>query len=421
MAESLKSKSILIYDYGTFLSMAERLAKDYGKVYYYCPWKSSFPQVKLMAMGEGIKGVERVASFFDHVDDADVIYFTDVIDGDIQVHLDSLGKKVFGSRKGEDLELNREGLKNLLKELKLPTGKYEIVKGITNLRKYLKSHDNIWVKISTYRGDFETFKSVNYAYIETRLQEVENNLGIMKESVDFLCENDLPNKVEIGYDGYCIDGIFPTKSLCGIEVKDVAYIGIFKDYKLLPKPVLTVNEKLSPILNKYGYKNFFSTEIRVGKDGLPYLIDPCCRSGSPPSEIYQMLYTNIADIIWNGANGKCIDPIPSGKYAVEVMIHCNWAERNWLPVLRPEKYRDNIKFRNMTVLDGINYIVPQYVGLPEIGSIVMTGKSIDECIGKIEEIAETIKGFYIELPLHSIDTVKEEIKTLKSFGYNLFE
>jgi hypothetical protein len=35
--ENLKTKSVLIYDYGTFTSLAERLGKDFGKVYYYSP------------------------------------------------------------------------------------------------------------------------------------------------------------------------------------------------------------------------------------------------------------------------------------------------------------------------------------------------------------------------------------------------
>lgn len=415
------NNSCLIYDYGTFVSVAERLARDFGKVYYYSPWKSSFPQAKYNSIGSGLEGVERVENFWDYVDDVDLFVFTDVMDGDMQLHLQSLGKRVWGSRKGEDMELNRIGMKDLLKQLDCPVGNYEVVKGITNLRLYLMEHDNVWVKINTYRGDFETFKSVNYQFIETKLDEVENMLGILREIVEFICEDDLEDKIELAYDGYTVDGVFPARSLCGIEIKDMGYIGSCKEYSELPKPVTEFNSKMAPILKRYNYRNFFHPEMRIGKDGLGYVIDPCCRFGSPPSEIYQELFTNFSDILFDGAGGKCVDPMAQGKFVVEIIIRCNWAERNWLPVLRPDKYKKQIKFRNVMVQDDVHYIVPQYLGLPEIGSAISIGDSIEKCIEDIEAICEEIKGFYIETPTESLAKAQEEIKKFKSFGYNFFE
>jgi predicted RNase H-like HicB family nuclease len=150
------------------------------------------------------------------------------------------------------------------------------------------------------------------------------------------------------------------------------------------------------------------------------MIDLCGRAGSPPSEVYQELFSNFSEIIWQGAHGICVDPVPIGKFAVEIIIRCSWAERNWLPVLRPEKYKNQIKFRNVMVKDGVHYIVPQYLGLPEIGSVISIGNTIEECIKEIEEICESIKGFYIETPCESLGKAQEEIEKFKSFGYDLF-
>lgn len=411
----------MVYDYGTFVGLAERLGRDFGKVYYYSPWKSSFPQKKFTLIGDGVPNVERVNEFFDYIDDVDIFVFPDVSDGDLQLHLESIGCKVWGSRKGEELELERVSMKKLIKKLDLPLGKYEVVKGTENLRKYLKEHENVWIKIDTFRGDFETFKSLNYDYIAPKIDEVEINLGAMKDYIEFIIEEDLPDKVELAYDGYTIDGKFPTKSLCGIEIKDLGYVGVCKPYESLPEPVKEFNSKISPILKNYGYKNFFHPEMRVGKDGLGYVIDPCCRCGSPPNEVYQEMFTNLSDIIWNGAHGICIDPEPNGKYAVEVLIHCNWAERNWLPMQFPEKYKNAIKFRNTTVIDGQYYIVPQYLGLPEVGAIITSGDTVEGAMDKINEIAEEVKGFYIDVPSQSLDKANEEIDKLKSFGFNLFD
>jgi hypothetical protein len=416
-----KTKSVLIYDHGTFVSVAERLAKDFGKVYYYSPWKSSFPQKKFTLIGDGIKGVERVNNYFDYINDVDLFVFPDLIDGDLQLHLESLGCKVWGSRKGEELELERVAMKKLIVKLGLPLGHYEVVKGVENLRTYLKEHKNIWIKVDCFRGDFETVKSINYEYISPKIDEIEANLGAFKNHVEFICEDDLPNRVELAYDGYTVDGQYPTKTLCGIEIKDLGYIGVCKDYKNLPDPVKEFNTKISPILKKYNYRNFFHPEMRIGKDKLGYVIDPAARFGSPPNEVYQELFTNLSDIIWNGAHGVCIDPIPQGKYAVEVLVHCNWAERNWLPVQFPSKYKDNIKFRNVTVIDNQYYIVPQYLGLPEIGAIVTMDDTIQGAMDKVNEIADEMKGYYIDIPCQSLDKATEEIEKLKSFGYNLFE
>lgn len=421
MNNDLKTKSCLVYDYGTFVSVAERLAKDFGKVYYYSPWESSFPQMEYIKIGEGLEGVERIDYFWDYIDDADCIVFTDVIGADRQVLLDLLNKNVWGSRRGEKLELNRQEMKELLKDLNLPVNKYDVIKGITALREYLKKNKEIWVKIDCFRGDFESFFSYNYDYIETRIDEIEKQSGILKDLIEFICEENLPDRVELAYDGHSIDGQFPEKGMIGIEIKDEAYISVFTDYNKFPQPVIEFNEKMSPILRNYKYRNFFSPEIRIGKDKKGYMIDCCARFGSPCSEVYQLLFDNFSDIIWNGSRGICIDPVSKYKYAAEVIIHCNWAERNWLPILRPEKYKDNIKFRNVTVQNGVHYIVPQYVSCPEVGSVVAVGNSIDECIEQIEEITQQIKGFYIEFPIKTFDEAKEQIAKLKEFDFNCFD
>jgi hypothetical protein len=94
-------------------------------------------------IGEGLSNVERVNNLFDYIDEVDVFVFPDIIDADLQLHLESLGKKVFGSRRGEELETNRAGMREYMKELKLPVGHYEIIKGVDALRLYLKDHKNV--------------------------------------------------------------------------------------------------------------------------------------------------------------------------------------------------------------------------------------------------------------------------------------
>lgn len=275
---NLKSKSALIYDYGTFLPLAQRLSKDFGKVMYFTPWESKSPQFKLTLPGKDVPGVTRVNKFFDYIDEADVIIFPDCTNSDLQLHLEACGYNVFGSRNGCELEQDRVLSKEIFKKAKLPVGPYEVIKGIDKLRKYLKTHEDVFIKVDCMRGDFESFKSCNYEYISTKLDNIEHILGRAKNEVEFIVEEELPDKVEVGYDGYCIDGKFPKKTLFGIEIKDLGYIGVFTDHNKLPEPVHLINDALIPYFTKYQYRNFFSTEVRVGKDKKGYPIDLTCFS-----------------------------------------------------------------------------------------------------------------------------------------------
>ena len=416
----LSTKSVMIYDHGNFSSLAERLSKDFKKVYYYSPWKNGFPNIKLTYVGKGLgDNIERVNDFFDYVDQVDLIVFPDVINGDLQVHLESLGYRVWGSRKGEELELNRIANKQLLEKLKLPVGPYEIIKGIDKLRKYLKTHKDVFVKIDIFRGDFETFKSINYDYSSTKLDQLEKDFAALKNEIMFIVEEELPDKVELAYDGYTVDGEFPTKTLCGIEIKALGYIGVVKDYNKLPEPVRNFNEKISPILKNYHYRNFFSPEMRVGKDGKGYMIDVAARFGSPPSEVYQDLFTNLSEIFWYGADGILIDPIPKNKYAVQIQLHSTYVTNNYLNVQFKDKYKENLKFKYSTVIDGERYIIP--VNMEGVGAIVTTGDSIQQCMDKINEIGDSVKAFYLDVPTASLDKAKEQIEKLKEMGYDLFK
>lgn len=770
----LKTKTVIVYDNGLFVEIAKTLSKSFKKVYYYCPWKSAFPKSNQYVIGDGIEGIERVWEFWDYVDKVDLFCFLDVYDGDIQEHLVSIGKNVWGSRKGEEMELYRNDMKEYMKEVGLYATPFKVIKGVAALREYLTKNENVYVKINMLRGNFETFKSENYELSEPRLDEIEFVLGALKTEQEFIVENAYDNAVETGVDMYTIDGRFPSSTLAGIEIKDEGYVGKIVPYEKLSEKLTDFNDKMKTAFNRYNYRGFFSTEIRISKDRKPYMVDfcfsddtevltekgwklfkdciaedkfatmntgnknieyqhatdyicydyngqmislsnakksieglitpnhlvlrydrhkkrlfkeradsltdkgfiprtgiwegnneeyfelpeyhkewdwvsnrkqyfnrktkelvplnekpylictktkhdepvkikmkdwaaflgwyisegstsnkyvtqiaqvknceqvkevldrlpfkysynnksfrissvqltlalkqfglcdkkfvpdcikqsskevirefldnfnlgdgsihggnkvyyttskqladdlqecifkvgsvaniifeenhnkytiyernkftdywfetgcrkekyinrvdyngkvycvtvpngtlyvrrkgkpfwssNCSRAGSPPSELYQLLYKNLAEIIWYGAQGFLIDPITEYKYGVEVLIHSAWADKNWQAVSFPSKYRDNIKLRNACKIDGKFYCVPQVVGLPEIGAIVAEGNTLNEAISKVKEIAETVKGYYIDIKLNAIDAAHEEFKKLEEFDVKI--
>lgn len=418
MLQDYKSRCVAVIDNGLFVEIAVLLSKYFGKVYYYSPWEGSLPKSNQRLPGYGIPGVTRINEYWSIKNEVDLWVFPDLYFGQLQLELQSQGKRVWGSRLGEELELYRKDSKEYLKKLGIPIGKYEVVKGLDNLRTFLKTRKDQWVKVSTTRGDFETFHSIDYKNIEPRLDELEHTLGAKKSIMEFIVEEGIPDAVEIGFDGFTIDGNFPKKCLAGIEVKDCSYVGVFKDYKDMPKQILNVNNKLSSTLKKYGYKNWFCTEMRITKDGTGWVIDPLSRFGSPPGELVLMMYSNLPDIFWFGAEGKIIEPIPAGKYGAEILIQSSWVERNWQSVDFPKEIRDNVKLRNLCVIDGQHYVIPSN-GVSGIGAVVCVGNSMEQVIKDVKEYAKQVQGYGIEIDESSLDEADKQYEKLEKFGVHL--
>jgi phosphoribosylamine-glycine ligase len=416
---NLKDKIAIVYDNGLFIEIAKTLSKSFKKVYYYMPWKNGFPKSNQYIVGEGIEGVERIHDFWKYKDKADIIIFPDIYDGDLQLELVKQGKLVWGGRMGEEMELYRDRMKRHMKSVGLYVTPFAVIKGLDKLREYLKENDNVWIKQNITRGDFETFKSESYQIVEPVLDELEHSLGRLKHIKEFIVEQALDDAVETGVDLYTVDGNYPSETLAGIEVKDLGYVGKIVPYAQLSTKVTDFNDKIQPALKAFGYRGFMSTEIRVSKNKPPYMVDFCARAGSPPNELYQLMYKNLADIIWYGANGILIDPITTKKYGVEALIHSSWADKNWQAVTFPDKYRENIKLRNACKIDGLYYAVPQSVGLPEIGAVVGEGDTMEEAIEQVKKIAETIKGHYIEIKIDSIDVALKQFEELENYGVKI--
>lgn len=419
MTNAYKNKTACVFDHGLFVEMAVTLAKDFGRVLYACPWESGYPKSNAMLIGEGLPGVTRISSIWEHLDEIDLFVFPDVYQGPLQMHLVSLGKRVWGGRLGEELELDRDASKKHLKSLGIDIGAYKVVKGLDALREHLKAHDNQYIKISRSRGDMETFRSKNYRLIEPRLDELEHSLGAMKKIMKFVVEDEIPDAVEIGYDGYCVGGAFPEKAMWGVEIKDKAFVMQCKPYSALPPQVRSVNEKMAPTLKKYDYRGFISSEIRVTKDGTGYAIDPCARAGSPPSELYQVMVKNWADILWEGAGGVLVEPEFEAKWGAELLLLSSFATKNWQAIEFPKELRENIKLRQATMIEGRYYFVPQMSDMPEIGAVVATGDTMEAAIKECKRISALVEGHYIEVISGSLDEASAEFEKLKDFGISV--
>jgi len=416
MPLNLKDKSCLIYDYGLFLELAIKLSESFKRTMYYVPWKAAFPRSSLALIGNGISGLERVLDFWDAVPDADLIVFPDIYDGDIQNYLRKNGKRVWGSGKGDALELDRWETKKLLKNIGLNVIHSERIIGMNALRNRLQQVSDKWIKMSRYRGDMETFHHDDYKASLPQLNEIANSMGAQSEVAEFIIEDSIPG-VEIGYDAYTIDSKYPSVGNYGYEIKSAGYIGQVMPYKNLPSIIQEVNEKLAKTFKNSQYRNFFSAEIRIGPDKKGYVIDPCCRVGCPPGGVQTELFKNLPEILWFGAEGVCIDPEPAGKFSCELILWSSWAKTNWLEIRFPKEIRKWVKLRSMTFINESYYIVPQHY-TSSVGTITAVGDSMESVIADVKKRAEKVKGFATSSDADSLDKAKEEIEKGRKYGIN---
>lgn len=420
----LKTKTALIYNGGQFIELAIRLSRDFGRVLWHSPWSSEFPESQDDMIGVGIPGIERVSDFWSVVDDVeekynvDIYIFPFIYDSDIQLHLISLGKRVWGSRNGDELERYRLQANREFEKLDLPRPTMTSVIGINALRNHLKKVNDKFIKISNYRGNFETWHHDNYDLSEPYLDEIEFELGMEKDVFEWIIEDpiDSDSVVEIGYDGYCIDGQFPNETILGYEQKDAGYICHVKNHNEISPLITNFTDRVSDLLKKYEYRNFFHAENRVVSKSLSYEIDTTCRLGTPPGELLMEMISNISEIIWYGAEGIMIQPIWEAKYGIEVMINSAWAQNKWQTIDFPESIRRWVKLRNLAIIDDKYCIIPRHRDADNIGAVISFGKSKEECIETVKKYADQIKGFSIDIKMGCIDKLNEVISKGEKLG-----
>lgn len=416
MDDNLKTKSVLVADHGLFMDLAPRLARDFGEVLLFVPWTSGYPKAAPAFVGTGIDGVERVESFWDRVPDVDCVVFPDLYFADwAEVVKHKFDKPVWSHLGAERLELDRWGTRRLQRDLGIAAPRTRHFVGVDALSNHLKNVENKWVKISTYRGDGETFHHPTWHVTEIYLDHFRNRVGALADHYEFIVEDHVDG-IEVGYDGFTVRGQWPEASYWGLEVKDKGYIGRFSTYNDLPQSIRDINDRVSPILREERATGFCSFEFRLKKDGAALMIDPCMRCGSPPTEGTMEGYDNLGEIIWEGAHGRLAPVRSSGEFLAIAMMHSPFALTNWVPLEIPDSINRWVKLRNRAVIDGKTYHVPTLGEMPEIGAVVAVADTLDDAVRLVKERAEKVKGYNIEIMVESLDAAQEEIDRAKEYG-----
>ncbi len=411
----LSNKTCIVYDIGGLnTELAVRLAKDFGKVMYYTLWQDGFPKSDKMLIGYGLEGVEKVKEFWSNVDRADLIVVPDTYCSDITEYLRSKGYRVFGAGNAEILENDRWKAKKIMEKIGMPVGHSIKIVGFSNLVSYLKKNKNKVIKINTFRGDIESFVHREYNSTEAQyLGVLLTNVGAKSEELEFIIE-DFIEGVEPGLDTFVVDGKIPKFVMYGIEEKGIGYVGKIDKYSNLPESLKI--DKMLPFFKRYKARTFLSTEVRIPKSKIGYIIDWTVRVPLPcVGAIHLEIWENLSEFIWYAAEGKMIDLIPKADYGMGIAVDSSWAEKYWTEIgLEQKSNREYIKLRRGCKIRGRYYAV---LGFSSVCSIVSIGNNLNDMFSEIERIAKTLNIREVSYTLSGLENIiNKRLKECKEYG-----
>lgn len=402
-------------DFGMFMPVALKLAQHFKKVYYSTPTEKGFQEIGDFILGDGVENIVRLNDYESPAvfDEIDLFVFPYILYSGKQELYERMGKAVWGARRADELERMKGKFYKMLKRVDLAVPDYVEIMGMTNLRLYLREHDDVYVKISTYRGTMDTWHHVDYQKSRSYLDTLTVKLGPFQDEITFYVLDSIDTPIEGGVDTYCIDGMWPQDVVLGYEKKNETYLATVKPMSEVPECFTCVNEAIAPVLAKYHYRQFFSTEVRV-KDDVSYFIDPTCRTASPAGEEMLDLFGNIGDIFWRGAHGELVEPDITAEFAGEAYIHWTGEKNEWKCLKVPKDFRDRVKIYGSAFVDGAYWWPPDEEEV--IGCIVGIGDTPDEVIDSIKESVEALKDESISVNMASFVDLLKEIEKAEEEG-----
>lgn len=391
--KDLSQATLLVYDNGLFLPIAERLAREngFGRVLWFSPFEQGFSKINEGIIGYGLERVERCYDIWKSKKDVDCFAFFDIENSGLQLELASQGYPVWGSRDGDSLELYREHFHKVLGRVGLDVPKFKVFNGLTELRAFLKDNEGpFFIKISRWRGSFETQKFRSWKLDEGLLDHWAVKFGPAKEIIPFLVFDPIETPLEIGGDTFNIVGKWPDQMLHGDEAKDKAYVSTVTKLEDMPEQLQEILEAFGPVLGKAGYRNFWSMEDRV-KDDKHYFGDATTRAPCPATASQLENISNLPEIIYAGAQGELVQPKFEKKYTGEVLLNLKGDRHAWGVTEIPDSLKRWLKIPNSCVINGLRCMPPDENHGEALGWMAAIADTL-------EELVTTMKNQIDKLP-----------------------
>ncbi len=410
-----------IVDSGCFPALARCMARATKKTYYNSEYEQEYLAIERCAIGDGCDDdFERLDEYMDPdvLKTIDLFIFPDIGHAGLQRYLQSIGKLVWGSRGSTELELYRTRFLDMLKQVGLPGVPSLRFRGVEALAEHLKTVKNKHVKINRYRDNMETFHHIDFEHSRTELQRLALVFGpidpvfIVQDAIDD--EEDSP-VIEIGFDGWSIDGKYPSRTYQGYEKKNQLYLGSELPYEELPEAVRYVNEKIAHVMASYGHRGFMATEIRV-KDGVAHFIDPTDRMAGQTMEHLLKTCRNLPEVIYQGAAGNLIEPDFLTQFAAEATLHYTGpgGDHGWKYLRVPDSILEEVALYRYCCKDGA-YHFPRAKN-DEVGVICGNGDTIEAAVDDLKENFEEFGDEPVSIDLSGFADLVEQIETAEGEG-----
>lgn len=401
-----------VRDHGLFVHIAQCMAEQCKHVYYVGPDEKVMPRLEDWIVGNGFENITRVSSLWEVKHELDCVVFPDIGFAGEQKELVSQGIPVWGHHGADRLEWDKGLFLDTLKKLGMEVPPHTRIKGLTALMAHLVDKEDKYVKISRFRGDWETFHFRNWTMDEDSLFCHAYRLGPLKNKITFYVFDKIDATIEDGVDTWNVRGMWPQTALHAIERKDKSLIGGMQAFDDVEESIREVNELFGTVLAEYGYQGAFSTEIR--KNDKTYFIDPTCRFGSPPSQLQTVLINNLATVIWAGANGECIEPEYDDPIGAQVLVTTDRDKEEYSTFQMPEELRPYIKSAFSCEVDNEIRIAPNPLE-NWAGWLVSTGPTIKSTIDTLKERKALLPDGF-DCDISSFATLLTELEEAEKHG-----
>jgi hypothetical protein len=372
-------------------------------------WQRGFCSIKDSGIGSGFDRIEHCLDFWSQLNDIDLFIFPDIGNVGLQHHLVGLGKAVWGARSGDIIEQSRRALLNQSQRLGLEAPPHKMCNGIDELTALLKNARDVYIKLSRWRADFETTHWRSWQEDWPWLDHVAGKLGPFKDLLTFIVFDKIETDLEIGGDTYCVDGKWPSLMLNGYEWKDNCYFSAVTPRDNMPKQIQEILDAFGPLLGDYNYRSQWSMEDRVVGDK-HYFIDATCRGGMPSSMSQYVAWSNWPEIVWAGAHGEMVDPIPSCQFTIEAMVKSKIEGDCWDRMKIDPKLEPHLMLSSCCKVDDVLWFPPDGQRAGDLGWLVATGDSPKETLDRAKELCDMLPDGFdanLEAMAHIINEVEE--------------
>jgi hypothetical protein len=125
-------------------------------------------------------------------------------------------------------------------------------------------------------------------------------------------------------------------------------------------------------------------EVRV-KGNKFYFIDATCRMGLPSTASQLELWRNWPEIVWHGANGDLVQPIPTAKFSAEAIITFKGEPDEWRCGVFPKQLQEWCKLADCCFYEGMVVFPASDSPNPgaEVGWLVAIGDTVEEAVRKV--------------------------------------